>query len=170
MTKWICKMCSHTCIIWMGGEYHSCPSRCIYVSPQADISKWERVDEPETPLADATFNREDWVWLEYARKRDLCHSHEANLLEMAGNLQALKERVEALEKSQHAGPYAAALDHLNLREAVKRLEQRLRAEETVYRSNVSRLTRLEHQMRNHYHHTGVWCETEDGSGTERLVK
>ena len=148
MTKWICNFCNKPCYAEPCGSEDYIPSHCLF-QDENNWCDWKRVDEPEPQIAGATFNREDWVWLEYARKRDLCHSHEANLLEMAGNLTALKEQVEKLEEQ--------VFDHRAIVAGI------------LERSD-DRIQRLEHQMKHHYHHTGVWCETEDGSGTERLVR
>jgi len=150
MTKWICrKNCAGlTCTACVSGD--SRITQCLLT--QGWPTQWERVDEPETPLADATFNREDCedcVWLEYARKRELCHSHEATLQEMDFDLKELKEQVEKLEEQ--------VFDHRAIVAGI------------LERSD-DRIQRLEHQMRKHYHGGPVWCETEDGSGTERLVK
>jgi len=160
MTKWQCRCEKHWCRVETSGVT---PDSCLY--DRHTNPRWKRVDEP--PLKDAPpFKQDDEheprvrVWLG--------DQHERDIQEMAGNLAALKERmdlqddkilnlaggldkieervvllenykrwmqestegvihsllerVEALENQ----PYAAAIDHLNLRQHVKKLEHQMK--------------------------------------------
>jgi len=114
--------------------------------------KWERVDEP--PIKDCPpFKQDEPI---------------TSVLEMAGDLKALIERVDALEERQRVAeydrkrilervealenqPYAAAIDHLNLRAQVKKLEGFRNAAGIALKQDDEKIKTLEHQMRDHYH-------------------
>lgn len=182
MTKWQCRCEKHWCRVETSVVT---PDSCLY--DRHTNPRWKRVDEP--PLKDAPPFTRDEQSVTYDRNRidiinlgndvfqlfetdknqdAILRTHEANLLEMAGNLAALKERmdlqddkilnlaggldkieervvllenykrwmqestegvihsllerVEALENQ----PCAAAIDHLNLRQHVKKLEHQMK--------------------------------------------
>ncbi|OPZ42095.1 MAG: hypothetical protein BWY93_02029 [Euryarchaeota archaeon ADurb.BinA087] len=127
MTKWQCRCEKHWCRVETSGVT---PDSCLY--DRHTNPRWKRVDEP--PLKDAPpFKQDDEheprvrVWLG--------DQHERDIQEMAGNLAALKERIDKGE-----GRLCAIVTDLD-----------------------ERVKKLEHQMRNHYHSGNVWVESEDGS-------
>lgn len=152
MTKWYCiRECGwRGCVVYTDGFT---PDTCLY--DKKTCPKWIEDEREETPLKDAPPGA---FW----------HLHEANLLEMAGDLKALKERVDALEERQRVAkydrkrilervealenqPYAAAIDHLNLRAQVKKLEGFRNAAGIALKQDDEKIKTLEHQMRDHYH-------------------
>jgi len=131
MTKWVCnnKRCGGTdpCRVELA-PWFAPPENCLY---SAGSACWKRdcTTEEDAP----PFKQDDEheprvrVWLG--------DQHERDIQEMAGNLAALKERIDKGE-----GRLCAIVTDLD-----------------------ERVKKLEHQMRNHYHSGNVWVESEDGS-------
>jgi len=149
MTKWQCRCEKHWCRVETSVVT---PDSCLY--DRHTNPRWKRVDEP--PLKDAPPFTRDEQSVTYDRNRidiinlgndvfqlfetdknqdAILRTHEANLLEMAGNMAALKERIDKGE-----GRLCAIVTDLD-----------------------ERGKKLEHQMRKHYHSGNVWVESEDGS-------
>jgi len=195
MTKWKCTVCDGMeCTIEFPDAVPltACPVnrkfnaqwKRVIATPVKEYPPFSRVDP------DMYKDFEEWEeqrkgWEEHLNHLDadkrMIHIHEKNLLEMAGNMKALKEQVDKVEgwgreDHERINDLECREQDNNLKERVEVLEKQVFDHRAIVAGILERsddrVQRLEHQMRNHYHSGQINYPpiSEDGSGTERLVK